>query len=67
MRSHSNLSLEFGLYPELWDSVSSKAGLFGKLIHGATSPLGGGEPSYAPKILKITHQRIRPTTIQGLS
>ena len=38
------------------DSVSSEAGLFGKLKHGATSPIKGGEPSSAPKTLKITHQ-----------
>jgi hypothetical protein len=39
----------------------------GKLRHGATSPLKGGEPSSAPKTLKIIRQQIRLTALYGLS
>jgi hypothetical protein len=48
-------------------SISRKIGLVGKLRHEATSPLKEGEPIFAPKIVKIAHQIISPTTLQSQS
>jgi hypothetical protein len=53
----SDLLSYFKLYLELYNFISSKIGLVGKLRQEATSSLKEGEHSYAPKSFKIAHQQ----------